>query len=65
MKRIKHKTAKNTLRNISMYATKEEVSWIEVIREHYFRRTVSDTIRFLIKQEAEKILAESTPIGTK
>jgi hypothetical protein len=62
MKNKKRKTQKE-LKHISLFASSEEWSMFEAIKKHYFRKTDSDTLRFLIKQEAEKILSPSTPNG--
>ncbi|MBR2510415.1 MAG: hypothetical protein IKB71_11825 [Lentisphaeria bacterium] len=52
---------------IAIWATKEEVAMLEAIRIHYDRSTNSDTLRFLIKSESEKILQKniSKEIKTK
>ena len=52
MKKIKHK-------NLSLYATPEEVKKVKLIGAYHSRRTFSDTMRFLIQQESEKILSAS------
>ena len=51
------------LKHISLFATCEEWNMFEAIKRYHLRKTDSDTLRFLIKQEAEKILANSTPNG--
>lgn len=56
---MKEKTAQL----ISLRASNEEIAKIELIKEHYCRSSNSDMIRFLIHQEAEKILTKNTPIG--
>ena len=51
------------LKHISLFATSEEWSMFEAIKHYHLRKTDSDTLRFLIKQEAEKILSNPTPNG--
>ena len=55
--------AKRELKHLSLFATNEEWRMFEAIKQHYLRKTDSDTLRFLIKQEAEKIFANTTPNG--
>ena len=57
--------AQRELKHISLFATNEEWSMFESIKRYHLRKTDSDTLRFLIKQEAEKILANSTPNGER
>lgn len=60
------KTAKQSeMKHISLFATDEEWDMFEAIKRHHLRKTDSDTIRFLIRQEAEKILAANMPNGVK
>ena len=51
------------VRQLALSASAEEVRKFEVIKAHHRRRSDSDTIRFLIEQEAEKILSQNRPIG--
>ena len=53
--------AQREMKHISLFATDEEWSMFKAIKQHYLRKTDSDTLRFLIKQEAEKIFANSMP----
>ena len=55
--------AQKEMKHISLFATDEEWSMLEAIKQHHLRKTSSDTLRFLIKQEAEKIFANTTPNG--
>lgn len=48
-----------------MYASKEESSRIEYIQKHHNRITRSDTLRFLINQEYEKILNSNKATAIK
>lgn len=43
---------------ICLWATPEEIKLIEQIKLYHRRTTNSDTLRFLIQQEAEKILPQ-------
>ena len=52
-------------RQLALGASAEELRKFEVIKAHHRRRSDSDTIRFLIEQEAEKILSSSTPMVVK
>ena len=60
--RIKKNNKSGFFRQLAMGANKEEVRKFELIKEHHQRKSDSDMIRFLINQEAEKILKKSTPI---
>jgi len=55
--------AQRERKHISLFATDEEWNMFEAIKRYHLRKTDSDTLRFLIKQEAEKILANSIPNG--
>lgn len=44
---------------ISIWATDDELSLIDAIKEHYQRNTYADTLRFLIVQESQKILSKT------
>lgn len=46
-------------RNLTIYVNNDELAQIEVIRKRHLRRTYADTLRFLIAQEAEKILSNN------
>lgn len=50
-------------RQIALAATVAEVQNFEVIKKFYRRRSDSDTLRFLIDREAEKILSQNVPTG--
>lgn len=50
------------IQNLTIRATASEVRNMDLIRKFYKRKTVSDAFRFLIEQEAEKILALSFQI---
>lgn len=41
---------------IAIWATPEEIEKIEALKRHHARNTNADLLRFLINQEAEKIL---------
>ena len=47
-------------KQLSMYANAEEAAQFEAIKLHHKRSSDSDTIRFLIQQEAEKIFGKNT-----
>ena len=47
-------------KQIALQANEEEVRLIELIKEHHHRKSDSDMIRFLINQEAEKILNKNS-----
>lgn len=50
---------------LSIWATEEEVKKLEFIRTFYGRSTNSDTLRFLINAESEKILTKNISKETK
>ena len=50
-------------RNLTIYVNEQEFSQIEQVRKYHLRRTYADTLRFLIAQEAEKILSQNKPNG--
>lgn len=52
-----------TKKAITIQATKEELDKLELIGEIHKRKTLSDTLRFLIDQEHEKILNISLHAG--
>lgn len=60
MKHFKTKQYARGLKHISLVATPEEMRLFEQIKKHHDRHTDSDMIRFLIRQEAEKILPAKT-----
>lgn len=49
--------------SVSYAATPDEMTKLERIKRHYKRRTNTDAIRFLIEQEAEKILPQKCAIA--
>ena len=49
--------------NIGIYATAEELALLNMIKDHYLRRTLADTLRYLIIAEGQKILPQNTRIG--
>lgn len=60
---MKTTNKQSEMKHISLFATDEEWSMFEAIKRHHLRKTDSDTVRFLIKQEAEKIFSKDTPNG--
>lgn len=44
-------------------ANEDEREKIERIKQFHKRKTISDTLRFLIETEHEKILSENKPTG--
>ena len=48
--------------NIGVYATPEELTTLKFIQEHYLRRSLADTLRYLIVAEGKKILPQNTRI---
>ena len=63
MKQIKRNILNREYKHISIVATREEVNVFEQIKRHYQRKTDSDMLRFLINQEAQKILGHSAITG--
>ena len=63
MKHVKSKQIARGLKHIALFATSEEVSLFEQIKRHYQRKTDADMLRFLINQEAQKILPNNLPAG--
>lgn len=53
------------LRQIAMNATPEEIALFERVKAYHARKSNADMIRFLIVQEAAKILPKISPIGEK
>ena len=49
--------------NIGIYATPEELALLNSLKKHYLRRTLADTLRYLIVSEGQKILPRNTQIG--
>ena len=60
---MKPTTKQSEMKHLSLFATDEEWDMFEAIKRYHLRKTDSDTLRFLIKQEAEKIFAKTTPTG--
>ena len=62
---MKTKTKKRPAlcRQLALGATEEEVRKFEQIKKFYCRKSDSDMIRFLISQEAKKILSKNIPIN--
>ena len=56
------KKARNqmTFRQLSLFANAEECRKFEFVKSFYCRKSDSDMLRFLINQEAEKILSKNT-----
>ena len=50
-------------RHIALAASLDEISRLEAIKRFYRRTSDSDTLRFLINKEAEKILSQNVPVG--
>ena len=50
-------------RQLALAATIEEVKRFEAVKRYHKRSSDSDTLRFLIDQEAEKILSKNVPVG--
>lgn len=50
---------KNIIKPIALFATREELKQFELIKRHHNRASNADMLRVLIKQEAEKILAQN------
>ena len=44
-------------------ATAEEIKFIERVKKHHCRSSLTDTIRFLLQQEYKKILSENISDG--
>lgn len=51
------------IRQLALVATAAELRDFELVRSFYRRKSDSDTLRFLITDAAEKILAKNTPSG--
>ena len=60
--RMKHKKRPGLVRQLALGANEEEVRKFELIKNFHCRKSDSDMLRFLINQEAEKILPKPTPI---
>lgn len=65
MKTAKKKKYTYKVHQIALNCTTEELSMFEAIKQHHQRKTDSDCIRFLIKQESEKILKSGMRTGIK
>lgn len=55
----------NDRRQIALNATKEEIKLFELIKAFHQRKSDSDMIRFLIVQEAGKILPKTSSADDK
>ena len=64
MKTSKKKKYTYKVHQIALNCTTEELSMFEAIKQHHQRKTDSDCLRFLIKQESEKILNAGVTTGT-
>lgn len=53
------------VRQLALGANEEEIRKFELIKNFHCRKSDSDMLRFLINQEAEKILPKNTPIDVK
>ena len=60
----KNKKRPGIIRQLALGANAEEVRKFELIKTYHCRRSDSDMLRFLINQEAEKILPKPVPTGT-
>ena len=60
--KMKHKKRPGLVRQLALGANEEEVRKFELIKNFHCRKSDSDMLRFLINQEAEKILPRPTPI---
>ena len=50
---------------IALHATPEEVYHVEILKAFYMRKTNSDLLRFLINEQAKKILPQNVSIDTQ
>lgn len=64
MKTAKKKKYTYKVHQIALNCTTAELSMFETIKQHHQRKTDSDCLRFLIKQEAEKILKNDVQSST-
>ena len=64
MKTAKKKKYTYKVHQIALNCTTAELSMFESIKQHHQRKTDSDCLRFLIKQEAEKILRKTAHVST-
>ena len=51
----------NEKKNLTLYATKEEMQKVNDLKIHFQRKSDSDMLRFLINREHEKIFDRITP----
>ena len=51
----------NEKKNLTLYATKEEMQKVNYLKIHFQRKSDSDMLRFLINREHEKIFDRITP----
>ena len=49
-------------KQLTMWATGEEIASIQAVKEFYSRTTISDTLRFLIMKEAKKFYPKIYPM---
>ena len=61
----KNKKRPGLVRYLALGANAEELEKFELIKQYHSRRSDSDMLRFLINQEAEKILLNTVPIGAR
>jgi hypothetical protein len=64
MKRPTSKKYQYKVHQIALNCTADELRLFNSIKEHHQRKTDSDCLRFLIRQEAEKILGRKVHTRT-
>ena len=63
MKQAIKKKKTSVVRLVALPANKQELKMLENVKQFHKRSSDADTIRFLLKQENEKILTETAPTG--
>jgi len=64
MKRANKKQYQYKVHQIALNCTADELRLFNSIKEHHQRKTDSDCLRFLIRQEAEKIFRKTAHVRT-
>ena len=64
MKQVTKKKKPSVVRLVALPANAQELEALERIKQHYSRNSDADTIRFLLKQENEKILNGAVAAAT-
>ena len=62
---MKNRKENKILPQVAWRVTEEEMNMLNVVKKELVRKSYSDTIRVLVKNEYEKILSQNNPDGLK